>query len=119
MPLQRITAAIAAVQTAMRAENEARIRFLNARSAANQALWTTARMQSDAAWASLWELGHECGEGLPAARNGPEWVAQMRERLEGGAEKAVGDDEGRAAARQADGDRTGESFARPQDEARD
>ena len=82
MPIQRLVAAVAAVQAAMHAENNARAEFLKERSASNQMLWTTARMQSDAAWAELWEIGHKLGGNAAGSQDARQWVKNMRQALE-------------------------------------
>jgi hypothetical protein len=53
-------AALRAVQKAMRAEAAAQAAFLNDHSVLNQDLWTAARVSTDVAWATLWELNGEC-----------------------------------------------------------
>ena len=78
MTSKTMLAALQAVQNAMRAEAAAQAAFLNNRSPANQALWTTARVSTDVAWATLWELN---GERVPDPDlTGKQWAQAMRLR---------------------------------------
>lgn len=82
MPAERLKAALAAVQHTMLAERTACAIFVRNRSAINLALWTSARMENDAAWAVLWQLGYADTGGTVPARTGMEWVREMRESMD-------------------------------------
>lgn len=77
MESKTIAAALEAVQAAMKAEVAAQAAFLGERSLAKQAIWSAARMRTDAAWAALWELNKEH---VPQRRlSGAEWARSMRQ----------------------------------------
>ena len=76
MTTKTLLAALDAVQTALRAEVAAQQAYQEERSPAAQVLWAAARMQTDRAWAALWELNRER---VPQpALSGEEWARAMR-----------------------------------------
>lgn len=81
MTTKTMLAALQAVQNAMRAEAAAQAAFLNNRSPVYQALWTAARVSTDVAWATLWELNRER---VPDPDlTGEQWAEAMRLRSRG------------------------------------
>ena len=76
MTTKTLLAALEAVQIALRAEVAAQQTYQDERSPAAQVLWAAARMQTDRAWAALWELNKER---VPhPALTGEQWARSMR-----------------------------------------